>query len=184
MTEVKLQFGLGKDGKEFSVTQKSYLKNVVEILELALNTEDFRKEVTKYSFKTKIGIRRYYFRMNKGYSRKEIFELIMAGRDIFEIEEDTIDLLISPYKKEKKYHAYTKPSIKEIYLNTTYLDYCVDHSNRIKALSRVANTLLHEYIHNLGFGHKTNKPSDYNDTTVPYAVGTIIKMIIRKKNTK
>jgi len=40
-------------------------------------------------------------------------------------------------------------------------------------ISDIINTIVHEYMHYIGFSHKGNKPSDYNLKSVPYAVGAL-----------
>jgi len=181
MTRISLIFELGKHEEKFSFSQEQFLILAANSLKQTINSNEFKKSVLTYKFKNKLGFNKYYFRMNKGFSRREILEFILSGKDKYEDSKDfTINFVLCPYVKELKYHAYTSSKIKEIYINTVYLDYCMNIEDKVRGISKIASTLIHEYTHNLGFDHKTNKPSDYNNTTVPYAIGKMTKKIIKK----
>lgn len=181
MTTIQISFERGNNNKEFNSDQKDFLLQTAQILSNAINSDKFKKDVENFSYLTRLRRRKSHFRMNNGYSRKQIYMLILSGKDNFEKEEDNvINFILRPYKEALKYHAYTNPSSKDIYINKTYIKYCINLEKKTKAFSKMADTLIHEYMHNLGFNHKTNKPSKYNNSTVPWAIGTIVKTIIRK----
>lgn len=178
MTTIHIIFKVGKNGEEFTEKQESFFNIIKSKIIKAINSDQFRKDVESYSFKPKIGRRKYYYRMNRGYSRKKIFDLLISGKDNFGKTDFELDIILKPYTDDIKYHAMTYDNSQSIYINTKYIDKCL--SNKEKYIPRMSNTLIHEYLHNMGFRHKTNKPSDYNDTTVPWAIGKIVENLTNK----
>lgn len=89
------------------------------------------------------------------------------------LNQHIIDMLISEtpaivgtyYKKFSKARAYRNIGSNKIWLNRAKI------SNSDEDL---LNTMLHERLHVLGFGHKGNSRNKYNNIdSVPYKVGSI-----------
>lgn len=46
----------------------------------------------------------------------------------------------------------------------------------------IVNTLVHEWLHSIGFEHDGNKPTDINLHSVPYTVGAMAEAYCRAQN--
>lgn len=139
--------------------ERELFKQAAKLLGLAMNTEHF-----------KVLILAAQFTENKGLTNQAIYEKIMSGKDKYESgpNDQEIDLSIKVYKSFRKTVAYTKGSTYWIWFNRKFL-------GRYRAPERVANTLLHEYCHNLGFGHRLR---NLRKTSVPYQAGKIAERTI------
>jgi hypothetical protein len=98
----------------------------------------------------------------KGLSNKEIYELIMSGKQLSSSDDDTImDLdVFFYYKWWSRVVGYTYQTSKSVWTNVkyTYVDIML------------GSNLVHEYTHQLGFKHLL-----VWKTSVPYTVGRIIE---------
>lgn len=73
------------------------------------------------------------------------------------------------YKKRTKVLGWTNASILTVWVNTAKFDYMDDEE--------VMANIVHEYLHKIGFDHRSAK--DWK--SVPYAVGYLVEEIARKK---
>lgn len=139
--------------------------------EKVLATPAFKNLVLNHKYRGEYG-----YKKNNGKSNSEIFETILAGADKYDQTVDNeIDMILCPYYSKKKVLGYTYSSRKEVWLNFKYYR---DGYNGFNVDS-IAGNLLHEWIHNTGFGHakKNNKTRKY---TVPYAIGYMARDIAGK----
>ncbi len=185
MTRIQLNFKEDEEHPSFSEQEKSAIEAAAKDLQRVVNSEAFRLGVVRYSFKPKVGRRKYYFRMNKGKSRQEIYKMLITGQDNYETKRDyTLNFLVKPF--ERKFDAqggtagFTRPDTQFIFLNKAYLTYYIHNYPSAVYLPSFAGTLLHEYCHNLGFSHRGNRSSAYNQKTVPYAVGNLVVKLLRE----
>lgn len=99
----------------------------------------------------------------------EIYQMIMSGADKLNKENDgDIDVQITMYYSFNNTVGYTYPDTWFTWINRKFF------TNYNEA--DVACNIMHEYMHNLGFGHR--KASDHN--SVPYATGYLVEALIRE----
>ncbi len=139
-------------------------------LEQILSSRSFKLEVENHKYKNKL-----QFKKNDNKSNSDIYILIQDGADEFNSEVDnTVDMVLCPYYSSKNVIGKTYSNRKEVWVN---LKYYRDRYNDFKISDMVGN-ILHEWIHNVGFGHA----SRYNRSrlyTVPYGVGYIARDIAK-----
>jgi hypothetical protein len=112
--------------------------------------------------------------INDYLSNENIYDLIMSGWDKFnQTHEGDADLESHlHYKRWSNAIGHTYPSTFKTWLNTKFW---TGTEKQIVAL--IAGNIVHEYMHNLGFGH-AYKWNPTRDHSVPYAVGTIVRQIV------
>ncbi len=174
MTTVELHFFENKN-LLFSEPQKSFLNEISKKIQLQINSDEFRTKVLNFKYKKG---RHYHqdFKLNKGKTRNQIFDIFMSGKDPYDDTDKVLNIHIKPYIKKIKVHATTYKNVRSVFLNTLYLDYCM--KNTKTGNSKMAGTLIHEYIHIMGFSHYTNKAKKKDMPTVPWGIGNIIKKLI------
>lgn len=139
--------------------------------EKVLASTEFKTEVLKHKYRGKLG-----FKKSNRKSNNEIYEIILAGADKYNRTVDNeIDMILCPYFSDKEVLGYTYRSRKEVWLNFKYYR---DGHNDFDTSSMVGN-LLHEWIHNTGFGH-AKKKNNTRHFTVPYAIGYMARDIAGK----
>jgi len=160
MSNDKLTFEI-HGTKNFSEKERQKFALAIKKAEFELNSEEFKTAVLLYPFE-----------QTNGKSNQEIYDMIMSGADKFNTMEDQdIDVQITLYYSWKKTIGYTYPSTWATWVNRRFFSKFNE--------SQIAGNVVHEYMHNMGFGHK--KASDHN--SVPYAIGYIIRDLIKKRKT-
>jgi len=99
----------------------------------------------------------------------EIYNELMSGADKFNKEADKdIDVQITMYYSFKNTVGYTYPTTWFTWINRKFFS-SFDYAD-------VAGNVVHEYMHNMGYGHlrATDKWS------VPYAVGYLVRNMIKE----
>ena len=153
-------------------------EQVIRDIERARNK--FEKVLATPAFKNLVLNHKYRgeftYKRNSGKTNNEIFEMILAGADKYDRTVDNeIDMVLCPYYSSKKVLGYTYPNRKEVWLNFKYYR---DKFNNFNVNSITGN-LLHEWIHNTGFGH-AKKRNKTRDLTVPYAIGYMARDVAGK----
>jgi len=193
MITFDLKFGIGSNNLEFSEEYKSLINNSCEILIEVINSTEFQNDVLEYKWQHK---RRGYISgfNHTNASRSEVLNKLLSGNDKFSdefnddhnvINDGDIDIWIFPYYAKRKIVGSTNPSTYRTWLNLNYWNRRIitNKINPILTKIEIAENILHEYCHNLGFGHKGNKPhKHYNRHSVPYALGDIFNKIALKLN--
>lgn len=97
----------------------------------------------------------------------------MSGIDLYEPEFDSeIDLHLTMYKNIfSSVIAYTRMDTIKIWYNRRFFSE--------ESTASIAGTIVHEYIHNLGFLHIES--SDHK--SVPYAVGYLVESMVYEYQT-
>jgi hypothetical protein len=142
----------------FTDEEKELYRKSVAKAEAALNSKKFYDEFLKLEFTS-----------NKGMSNEEIYLALMSGADLFNKDEDNdIDVFVTMYHKNNKVVGYTNPSTCRTWVNRKFFSQ-YDEAD-------IACNLIHEYMHKMGFDHKSAKEK----SSVPYAVGYLLERVIRE----
>jgi hypothetical protein len=134
------------------------------LLEKILNTELFKSRVVGYVFN---GVRGYVD--SDGRTNEQVFNLIMEGSEVLSPGIDhTANIKITFYYRPSSTVAQTSSRSLVISFNKKYLDQF--------DVVEVAGTLMHEWLHKLGFGH-SYRYNNRRDHSIPYAIGYIVRDI-------
>ena len=125
---------------ELNQKEQDAIKDAVELGIPVLNSNVFKLAII-YST----------FRENKGYSSKQIYEMIMNGGDqhldgTFPLDQ-TMDLDITGFWSASKTIGYTNLRGIKTYINRSFLQ-------RFDA-SEIFGHIIHEYCHKLDFAHRS-----------------------------
>lgn len=193
MINFDLKFGIGSGNLEFSDEYKYLITESCQILIEVVNSAEFQENVLNYEWHHKRRGRKIGFNHTNA-SREEVLSKLLSGNDKFsdefvddhnEIDDGDIDIWIFPYYAKKKIVGSTNPSTYRTWLNLNYWNRRIisNKVNPILTKIEIAENILHEYCHNLGFGHRGNKPHKYyNRHSVPYALGDIFNKIALKND--
>jgi len=192
MITFDLKFGTGYDDLEFSKDYRNLITEACQILIEIINTDEFKHIIRNYNWHhRRRGIIHGFNHTNT--SRSEILSKLLSGNDEFideyeddhnQINDKDIDIWIIPYHGRKKVIGKTNPNTYKTWLNLNYWNTRIVQNKINPILTRIeiAENILHEYCHNLGFGHKGNKRNKhYNIHSVPYALGTEFNKIAIEK---
>jgi len=149
----------------FTPPQEEKVRKAVTIIKKVIASKEFREKVLNYSYKGVTG-----FVDNGGLSNEEIYKKILEGAEQMgnRNKNNTMDVELELYHQTTKTIGYTYPNTVRIWMNKKYF-------NRYTPI-KVADNLMHEWMHKLGFTHATTWSTD-RDHTVPYAIGYLIEDI-------
>lgn len=140
----------------FTELEKEKFHKTIIKTEEVLNSEKFKQELLNLKLE-----------QTNGKTNEEIYNEIMSGADNFNKEVDKdIDVYLTMYYSFKNTVGYTYPSTWWTWINRKFFS-SFDEGD-------IAGNVVHEYMHNLGYDHKTAK--DHN--SVPYAVGYLIRRLV------
>ncbi|MBA2403624.1 MAG: hypothetical protein H0V66_02550 [Bdellovibrionales bacterium] len=150
----------GMDIKGFDSASLEKLEKAFAALEKVVNSEEFKNRVL--NFVNTQG--KNQFASNKGLTNAEIYARFMDGRE--DLQQNTPGemnfFLKLYYKRYSKVIGWTSGDINTININWKFFKGYKPHN--------VASNLAHEWIHKLGFGHKSAQEHD----SAPYAIGYIV----------
>lgn len=163
-------FDFNIDTSRLSRYKEEKIFKTTELLQVIFTSQEFKDRILEHRYK---GRRR--FARNEGLSNLKIYKKILQGMEtLHPVENNAMDIELAMYTdNDSIVLGYTNPFTKKIWMNTKYF-------NRNSA-SDVAATLMHEWLHKLGFGHEKERTPD-RKYTVPYAIGYIVRDIARKLN--
>lgn len=142
----------------FTPEEKVKHEKAVEEAFIVLNSQRFKNKFLE----TKLS-------STEGLTNLEIYEKLMSGYDEFNKEVDRdIDVSVEMYYKNNKVVGYTYPTTHKTFLNRKFF--------KSFDTADVACNLVHEYLHKVGFDHKSAK----EHTSVPYAIGYLVEECIRE----
>jgi hypothetical protein len=152
----------------FSNEQEEKVKAAVEIIKKVIMTKEFKDRVYNYTYK---GVKQFVD--NKGLSNEEVYRKLIEGAEIVgnTTKNNTMDVELELYQDTSKTIGYTYPHTVRIWMNKKYF-------NRYTPI-KVADNLMHEWMHKLGFTHSTVWSKD-RDHSVPYAIGYLIEELASK----
>lgn len=143
------------------------LEMAFRVLEDVVNSEEFKEKVL--NFKNRKGERA--FASNKGLTNEDIYSKFMDGRE--NLQQDTpneMNFFLKLYNRPwSRVIGYTSGSTNLININWKYFKGNPIHS--------VAANLAHEWVHKIGFDHKSASESD----SVPYGIGYIVGELVRAR---
>lgn len=158
----------------YSPEQTKKILTASELIRLVITSREFKDEVLGYTYKGK----KQFF--DTKYSNEEVYEKIVKGKEfLLTFGEDykmTIDLALFTPTDDKDEDgletvAYTYMARNMIWYNTKFLN--------PSEPPEVADTLMHEWTHKLGFEHSKEFTPDRSHS-VPYAVGYMMERLARK----
>ena len=149
------------DIKGFDAESMKKLEKAFEIVEKVVNTEEFKSRVLNFvNAKGQVA-----FASNKNLTNEQIFAQFMDGRET--LQQSTpgeMNYFLSLYyKRFSKVIGWTNGSINTININWKFF-------KNFKA-NEVAGNLVHEWVHKIGFDHKSASEHD----SAPYAIGYIAR---------
>lgn len=141
----------------FSDVETLRHKSAARLLEIVVNSQEFKDAVLKKSFTT----------TNK--TPRQIYDLIMTGEEVLQKDVDyEMDVHVKIYHENNKTVGYTYPNTVQTWVNRKFFD--------SYELGQIAGNMFHEWMHKLGFSHISAK--DYK--SVPYSLGYLVTDMIRK----
>lgn len=154
----------------FTPEQEEKITRALELIKVVVQSGEFKNRVINKKYK---GNAMYVD--SPEMDNEAVYRRIIAGAERGHNEEEnhTMDLELELYTDlESKTIGYTYPSVKRIWMNSKYLNQFEPH--------QVADNLMHEWLHKLGFKHEV-KYSSSRKHSVPYSVGYLIKELTQKQ---
>lgn len=151
----------------FDANDEVKLKKAISIIKSVIASQDFKDRVINFTY----GGKQVYVD-NGGLSNAEIYQKLLDGsEDLRPGIDHQMDLDLELYYSSRSTVGYTYPSGLRIWMNTKFFD--------AYSPSEVAGNVFHEWTHKLGFEH-TSSYSVSRDSSVPYALGYLIKELGKK----
>ena len=153
----------------FTDRQEKKIRSASSLIKKIVRSDSFKKRILEHTWNGK-----KQFADNQGLSNEAIYKKILDGSERMTSHgpNNTMDLEIELYTDHDSITiGYTYPSIVRIYMNRKYF-------NKFRPF-QVADNMMHEWLHKLGFGHSVKDTPD-RPYSVPYAVGYIVKGIARE----
>ncbi len=152
----------------FNREQEEKVKKAVEIIKKVIALKEFRDRVLNYSYK---GINQFH--ENGGMTNGEVYQKLLDGAEKMgnTTKNNSLDVELELYHQTTNTIGYTYPNTVRIWMNTKYY-------NKYTPV-KVADNLMHEWMHKIGFTHSVTWSKD-RDHTVPYAIGYLIEELAAK----
>ncbi len=152
----------------FNREQEEKVKKAVEIIKKVVAMKEFRDRVLNYSYK---GEDRFF--ESEGMTNAEVYQKLLNGAEKMgnTSKNNTLDVELELYYQSTNTIGYTYPNTVRIWMNTKYF-------NKYTPI-KVADNLMHEWMHKIGFTHAVTWSKD-RDHTVPYAIGYLIEELAAK----
>lgn len=96
-----------------------------------------------------------------------IYKKFISGKDLYDqFEDNEMDVDVTLYyNRWTKTLGYTYPNTRKTWINMSKIDV-----NEFEMMAQVIGNIIHEYMHNLGYGHTAYWTSN-RENSVPYAYG-------------
>jgi hypothetical protein len=142
--------------KNFSDKERNKFNEALVKTEHALNHKEFDRRILAHKFE-----------QQNSKSNYEILLMLKSGADKFNtLSDKDLDVYITLYYSRKNTIGYTYPNTYWTWINRKFFS-SFNHAS-------IGGNVVHEYVHNLGFGHRSPKDSN----SVPYAIGYIVRDMI------
>jgi hypothetical protein len=152
----------------FDRPQEEKLRRAVQLIKRVIRSPEFRTRILNYEYK---GARRFVD--SGGLSNEAVYEKIFDGAESIggAPGDNAMDVELELYHQATNTIGYTYPNTRRIWINEKYFSKYTP--------VKVADNLMHEWMHKLGFTHATTWSTD-RDHSVPYAVGYLIEELAEK----
>ncbi len=147
------------------------LKQAAAVVETIMNSVEFKNNILNFSYQ---GSKEFV--QNNGLSNEQLYEYLMAGAEKYPVQMqplNTMEVEFELYKpklfSQRGVIGWTNTSISTIYVNQKYY--------RTEAIADVADNMVHEWCHKMGFDHDFNY-TDRRPYSVPYGVGDLVGRMI------
>lgn len=152
----------------FNPDQEQKVRKAVEIIKKVIASKEFKERVLNYKYR---GIKGFVD--NHGLSNEEIYNRIFeAAEQIGNTSKNNVmDVELELYHQKTNTIGYTYPNTVRIWINRKYFSKYTP--------VKVADNLMHEWMHKIGFTHATTWSKD-RDHSVPYAIGYLIEELADK----
>jgi hypothetical protein len=152
----------------FDQKQEQKIREAVRLIKKVILSSEFRDRVVNY----KVDGKRTFID-NSGLSNEEIYQKILEGAEQIgnKTKNSIMDVELELYHQRTNTIGYTYPNTVRIWINKKYF---AKYSP-----VKVADNLMHEWMHKLGFTHAT-RWSKSRDHSVPYAIGYLIEELAAK----
>lgn len=152
----------------FQEDEKEKLFKAIKLIKKIITSNGFRERIHGYTYNGKKG-----FVDNQGLSNEEIYRKILEGAEQIgnTSKNSQMDVELELYHQMTNTIGYTYPHTSRIWINRKYF-------SRYTPI-KVADNLMHEWMHKLGFTHSTIWTKE-RDHTVPYAVGYLIEELAQE----
>ncbi len=145
------------------------VENTLKVIKEIILSHEFKNRIKHFMFEKK-----KIFHENNGLTNEEIYQKILEGGEVLDRKEpdSLMEIELEMFEYSSKTIGYTYPDTKRIWINKKYFSKYT--------IQQVANNLMHEWMHKLGFNHGASwdKKRDYS---VPYAVGNIFEDLISER---
>lgn len=152
----------------FDSTQEEKIHKAVKLIKKVISSKEFRERVINYEYQGK-----RQFHDNGGLTNEQVYEVILAGAEQMgnTARNNIMDVELELYNQSTNTIGYTYPNTVRIWMNRKYFD-------RYTPIN-VADNLMHEWMHKLGFEHSTVW-SESRDHSVPYAIGYLVEELAKQ----
>ncbi len=148
-------------------SQRAKIDLAEQKLREVIQSEEFKNRVINFTYN---GTKKFVD--NNGLTNTQIYyKILKAAEKLLPVIDNELDLNIKTYYSSSSTVGYTSSNINYINFNTKYLN--------SYSLSATAKTMMHEWLHKLGFGHAYYYSTSRN-YSVPYGIGKIMSDLAAK----
>lgn len=142
---------------DFTPDQIDKHRTAQKMLETVVNSWEFRQELLALVFSS-----------TRGLTNAQIYNLIINGAEILSPEIDfEADITVNGYNKRTSVVGYTYDHTETTWINFRFF-------NQFN-YSDIAGNLFHEWLHKLGFDHRSAR----EHSSVPYACGYLVRRLVK-----
>lgn len=147
--------------------QRSKIDLAEQKLREVIQSEEFKNRVLNFTYN---GSKKFID--NNGLTNSQIYyKILNAAEKLLPVIDNELDLNIKTYYTSSSTVGYTSSNINYINFNTKFLN--------SYSVSETAKTMIHEWLHKLGFGHAYYYSTSRN-YSVPYGIGKIMMDLAAK----
>ena len=152
--------------RNFTRDQRIKLYRALRLCVKTINHPLFKQEVENFRwYDKKNKVWKDIYHMSEGLTRKQVYELFMSGKDIYNKKIDyDMDVDITAYYEDSTVIGYTYGNSMRTWINMKFFNQW--------GISNICSNIVHEALHNVGFNHEYNWTYE-RQFSVPYAIGYI-----------
>lgn len=143
----------------FSEAQMEKHRTAQRMLETVVNSWEFRQELLSLAMTS-----------TKGFTNAKIYNMIINGAEVLSPDIDNeADISVHAFRRWGRVVGYTMDHTHKTWLNLNFFD------RKDFTYEAVATNLFHEWLHKLGFDHKSAK----EHSSVPYAASKLVGNLVK-----